>query len=71
MTKGSNKIYNKYYELFIIMQVPIEANKQDMKFNKQDFDDKIMKFTEDFKAILESSVTSIMGHIHMYKPLPS
>ena len=36
-------------EQFIIIQVAIEYNKQYMKSNKQDSDDKIMTVTEDFK----------------------
>ena len=40
---------NKYGEQFIIT---IEAKNQQMKSNKQDSDEKIMKLTEYFKTIL-------------------
>ena len=33
-------------EKFIIMQATIEANKQEMRANNQEYDDKMMKFTE-------------------------
>ena len=46
-----------YDEQFIIMQYTIEANMKEMKSNKQDSDDKIMKLTETFKAILASIIT--------------
>ena len=39
-------MYNKYDENFIIMLATIEANKQYMKTNKQDSDEKMMKLTE-------------------------
>ena len=38
-------MYKKYDKQFIIMQASIESNKQDS-------DEKIMKVTEDFKAII-------------------
>ena len=55
--KGSNNIDNNYDEHFIIMQATIEDNKKEMKYNKQDSDDKIMKLTENFKVILASTIT--------------
>ena len=58
---------NKYDEQFIIMQATIKSNKQEIKSNKQDSDEKMMNLTEDFKAILASSITSMMDHINMYK----
>ena len=37
---------DKYYnEQFIIMQGTIESNKKDMKYNKKDSDEKMMKHT--------------------------
>ena len=62
---------NNYDEQFIIMQATIETNKQDMKSNKQDSGDKMMKATEDFKAMLTSAITSMMDHIHMTKYYPA
>ena len=44
--KVRNKTDNKPYEQFIIMQAEIEANKQDMNFNKQGSDEKMTNFTE-------------------------
>ena len=52
MTKGSNNMDTKSDEQLTIIQSEIEANKQYMKANKKDSDDKITKFTEDFKAML-------------------
>ena len=49
MPKGSNKMYNNSDEQFINMQYIIQSNKQYMKANKQDYDEKMMKITEDFK----------------------
>ena len=37
------------YEQFIIMQDAIESNKQDIKYNKQEPDEKIRNLTKDFK----------------------
>ena len=37
---------NKSYEQFIIMQAAIESNKQYIKANKQDSDQKMTNFTE-------------------------
>ena len=50
---------NKSDEQFIIMQAIIEANKQEMKSNKKDPNEKIMKLTEDFKEILASITDQI------------
>ena len=38
-------------EHFITTQSTIESNKQYMKYNKQDSDEKMMKLPEDFKAM--------------------
>ena len=46
MSKGNNNIENKSDEKFIIMQASIDANKKQMKANKQDSGDKMTKFTE-------------------------
>ena len=43
---------NKYGEQFIIMQAAIKAN-------KKDYDDKILKLTEDFKAMLAAITDQI------------
>ena len=50
-------------EQFIIMQSKIEVNKKDMKSNNQDSDEKMMKLTEYFKAMLASTITSMMNQI--------
>ena len=52
-------------EQFIIMQSKIEVNKKDMKSNNQDSDEKMMKLTEDFKAMLASTITSMMNQINI------
>ena len=61
---------NKSYGQFIIVQDSIEENKQDIKSNKKDSDEKIMKLAEDFKVILTSPITSITDQINTFKPLP-
>ena len=43
---------NKYGENSIIVQATIEANKQEMRANKQDYHEKMMNLTEDFKEML-------------------
>ena len=45
MPKLSNNMDNKADEQLIITQSTIEANMQEMKSNKQDSDDKMMKVT--------------------------
>ena len=40
---------NKSNEQFIIMKSAIESNKQDMKYDKQDYYEKMMNLIEDFK----------------------
>ena len=50
---------NKSYEQFIITQATIEANKQETKYNKQDYNDKMTKFKEDFKAMSEAITDNI------------
>ena len=40
---------NKSDEQFIITKASIEANKQEIKANKQGYDEKMIKLTEDFK----------------------
>ena len=52
---------------FIIMQATIESNKQDIKAKNQDYDERMMKLTQDFKAIL----TPIMDHISTLKYFPT
>ena len=41
MPKSINNMGNKSDESFIIMQATIKYNKQEMKTNKQDYDEKI------------------------------
>ena len=52
MKKGINNMDNKSDEQFIIMQAATEANKQEMKSNKQYSDEKLKFIPEDFKAML-------------------
>ena len=47
------------------MQATIDANKQDIKFTNQESDEKMMKLTEDFKAMLASTIKSIMDQIYI------
>ena len=42
-----------------------------MESNKQDYDEKMMKLTEYFKAMLASSITSITDHINTFKYSPT
>ena len=49
MPKIRNKMEKNYYEQFIIMKSAIETNKQEMRSNKQYSDEKMTKFTEQFK----------------------
>ena len=51
---------NNYDENFIIMKATIEANKQEMKSNKQDYDYKMMNLIEYFKSVLLSNIASII-----------
>ena len=41
-----------------------------MKSNNQDYDEKTMKPTEDFKSMLASTITSMMDHINMLEYSP-
>ena len=58
---------NESDEQFIIMQAPIESNKQDMKSGKKYSDEKIIKFPEEFKAIL----AEITDQINTLKSSPN
>ena len=58
---------NKSDEQFIILQSTIESNKQDMKSNKQESDEKMMNLTEYLKAMIESTITSTVGQMNIYK----
>ena len=51
---------NKSDEQLLIIQATIEATRQDS-------DEKMNKLTEDFKAIITSTIASIMDHISMSK----
>ena len=53
------------------MQDTIEANNQEMKTNNQDSDEKMMKLTEDFKAMLASTIKSIMDQINTLESSPT
>ena len=52
MSKLTNKMENIYDEQFIIVQAAIEYNKQEMKANKQDSDEKMTQFTVKFETML-------------------
>ena len=56
---------NKFDEKFIIMQATIKYNKQKMEDNKKNSDDKMMNTIEDFKAMLASTITSMMDYNNM------
>ena len=58
-------------EQFIVMKFAIESNNQEMKTNNQCPNDKIMKLTENFKAMLVSSTTSITDQINALKYSPT
>ena len=51
-TKVSNNTETNYYKQRIIVKSTIEANNQETKDNKQDSDEKMTKFTEEFKTML-------------------
>ena len=57
----------KYYEQLIILRASIEANKQEMRANKQYYDWKMIKFTEEFKTMF----VEITDHINTLKPSPN
>ena len=46
MPKVSNKMDKNPDEQFIIIKAAIDSNKQEMKSNKKDSDEKMMKITE-------------------------
>ena len=46
MPQVANKMENNYDEKFIIMQSADEYNKQEMKSNKQESDEKMTKLSE-------------------------
>ena len=58
---------NSSDEQIIIMKAKIETNKQDLKANKQDSDEKMMNLTEYFKVMLTSTITSLMDQINILK----
>ena len=58
---------NKYDEQFIIMKSAIEFNKQEMKSNRQDSDNKMMKLTKYVKVML----AEITDHINTLKSSPT
>ena len=67
MPKLFNNMDSKSEEQFIVMQDIIEANKEEMKSNKQDYDEKIMNLTEYFEELLTSTITSLMDDINISK----
>ena len=61
---------NKSDEQFIIMQLNIEANEQDMKSNQQDSDEEMMKLTASLKEMIASTVTTTMDQMTIQKSSP-
>ena len=58
-------------EQFVIMKATIEANKKNIETNNKYYDDKMMKLIEYFKAMLTSTITSMMDEINMSKSSPA
>ena len=56
--------------IILNMQATIESNKQDMKTNEQECDEKMINLTEEFKSMLTSSITSMMDQINKSKSSP-
>ena len=52
------------------MHAAIEANKQEVKANKQDSDGKMIKFTEEFKAILARIILTLWNGTFQHKMSP-
>ena len=67
MSKVSNNMDNKYDEYFIITKYTIEADKHDMKTNKQKFDDKCWISQNTSKQCF----ASITDQINNLKSLPT
>ena len=62
---------NNSDEHFITMQDAIESNKKDMKANKHNLGEKVIKITEEFKGVIASSILSIMDKINILKHSPT
>ena len=63
MPKGINNMENKYEKRFIIMKYAIESNKQEMKSNKQDSDEKMTQFTvksETMLAVISNHIITLI-----------
>ena len=58
-------------EQFIIIEATIEHKNKETKYNKQEYDEKMMKLKEDFIAMLASTIKSIMYQITMSKSSPA
>ena len=58
---------NNSDERFTIIQSTIEPKNRYMKANKQNSNEKMRNITEAFKAILKSTITTIMDQINTYK----
>ena len=63
MTKGGNNTDKKYNEQLLIMQATIEAN-------RKDYDEKTKNLTEDLKAMITSTIISMMDQINILKSSP-
>ena len=64
MPKGTNNMKKHYDGKFIIMQAAIESNKQEMRPNKQDSDEKMTQFTVKFEtmlAIISSQLNTLVS----------
>ena len=71
MTKDTKKMDKTLINSSWFTKVTIEVNKQNMKSNKQEYDEKLIKLIEDFKEMLASTITSMMDHINNSKSLPA
>ena len=58
---------NNSDERFTIIQSTIEPKNRYMKANKQNSNEKMRNITEAFKAMLKSTITTIMDQINTYK----
>ena len=58
---------NTSNEKFIITQAKIGANKQEIKSNRQESDEKMTNLTEEIKPMLASSTTPITNNINTLK----
>ena len=65
MPKRGKKMDNKSDEQFMIMKTTIKYKKHEIKANKKDCNEKMMKLTEDLKSMISSTITSTMGQMNI------